>query len=69
MSIRTGDAAGIKVVESHELLGKPVVVRSDVPTILGQSGITVSLAQVAENLVICPVFLDHVKDMIDSEIL
>ena len=55
----------VKIVEDSELEREPVLVRRDIHAIKGQRRIAIAYFQIAENWVICAVFLDHVNYTLD----
>ena len=59
-------AGGIEVVEQHELLGQPVLVRRHVFAEHHQRRIAVALLHVAQHLIVGAVLLDDEDHVLDQ---
>ena len=55
----------IEIIEQHEFTGQLVMVGSDLLAEQNQRWIAVALADVAQHLIVCSVFLDDVNDVLD----
>ena len=67
VAVEADGAAGVEVVEQHVAFGQRVVVGRDVAAVHGELGVAVTLADIAEDLIVGPVLLDDEEDMLDAQ--
>src|SRR5260370_9847654 len=66
MAIGRDISAVVKVVEYPELQREFVFVRSNFSTVHGQRRVAVAHSQVAEHLIVSPIFFDNIDHVQDS---
>ena len=59
-------AVAEEVIEQDELFGELVMVGRDLAAEDGEAGVAVTLLEIAEDLVVSPVFLDDVDDVFNG---
>ena len=66
MAIGADIGVDIEVIEEDELIGKFVMIGRDLLAEDGKRGIAIAFADVAQDLIVGPVFLDDVDDVFDG---